>query len=118
LQCRRFYIGESPRPTDAHAFRGSAAEIAFEDASPVPVKTHGPEGTGLETHPASDTSDIIDHHPVQDTIPVNGLSGADGKAGGIRAVHAGQGQVEIFKLIISHDAYAGQIRGFYSRAFP
>jgi hypothetical protein len=118
LKHGRFDISQCHRFTDAHAFRIAITEIALKDAPPMPVKTHGAEGTGLETHFASNTPNIINHDPFQGLIPVDGLFGADNEAGGIRTMHAGQGQVEIFKLIILNDANAGQFRIVHSNPLP
>ena len=69
----RFRIRQGPRLTGTDAFRVSPAKITFDRFSPNFVKFHRPKGTGRETHSTAHTFLVIDHHSVENVVPIDGL---------------------------------------------
>jgi hypothetical protein len=63
--------------------RIAAAQIAFENAAPPCVPSHGTKGAGCQTHFAADAEVMIDSDALKHVITVDGIFRADFQTGGI-----------------------------------
>lgn len=67
----------------AHALRVAITQIAFENAAPPGIPSHGTKGTGCNTHFAADAEVMIDGDACKHFIAVDGIFGTDFQTGSI-----------------------------------
>jgi hypothetical protein len=80
--------------------RVAIAQIAFENAAPPGIPSHGTKGAGRNTHFATDAEVFVDSDALKCIITVDGIFGADFQTGGIFALLAAHGYInpDIFPL--------------------
>jgi hypothetical protein len=98
----RLHIVNGFHITETNTLRVPVAEIALKILSVNDTEIHRAEGADCHTRTAADANIVIDHHPVECLIPVNGLHRANRHTGGILTLLAGHGDVESFCLPLYH----------------
>jgi hypothetical protein len=89
----RCLIVNRPGITKAHALRVAIAQIAFENAAPPGIPSHGAKGAGRNTHFATDAEVRVDSDTPECIITVDGIFGADFQTGRIFTLLAAHGDI-------------------------